>query len=209
MLLLVSGATKTLTKFAGNPHIGQLMTPQSGNKYREDMPVGVDNCAYSDWDEQKFIRMIDSLAGKKVLWVAAPDFLGDARVTSVLYDKWYQEIKVKRNLPIAYVLQDGLDEIGAPYYPYDAVFIGGTTEFKLGGYVRYFVNAAKQHGKLIHMGRVNSFERMKYAIDIGCDSVDGSGFSIEPDRKIAVFLKMIEQYKQNQDIFGGLNETAM
>lgn len=200
MIIFVSGATKSVKKYKSN-YIGQLMTPQDGNLYRGDaMLVAVDNCAYSNWDERKFVKLIDSLIGKKVCWVAAPDVVGDAVKTSKLYDFWYQEIKVKRGLPIAYVLQDGQDWIGLPF-DYDALFIGGTTEFKLGGYVRYCVTAAKEYGKWCHMGRVNSWGRLRYAIDIGCDSIDGSGFSIAPEEKIPVFLKTIQEYEQQQPLF--------
>lgn len=202
MIIFVSGATKSLIKHKGS-HLGQLMTPQDGNLYRGDeMPVAVDNCAYSNWDEVKFIRLIDSLVGKKVCWVAAPDVVGNASETMRLYDeRWYEEIKVKRGLPIAYVAQDGMDWIGNPAKEFDCLFIGGTTEFKLGGYVRYAVSMAKEYGKWVHMGRVNSWTRLRYAINIGCDSIDGSGFSIAPEQKIPSFISAIENYAKQMVLF--------
>jgi len=192
MIIFVSGATKSLKRHRC-AELGQLMTPQDGNLYRgEEMLVAVDNCAYSNWNEDKFIKLLDSLIGKNVVWVAAPDVVGNASETSMLYDdRWYEEIKIKRGLPIAYVAQDGMDWIGNPANDFDCLFIGGTTEFKLGGYVRYAVQSAKEHGKWVHMGRVNSLLRLRYAMRIGCDSIDGSGFSIAPEEKIPVFVKAI------------------
>jgi hypothetical protein len=199
MKLLISGASKTVSKYSHNPYIGQLMTPQAGNSYRFDIPTAADNAAYSNWDECKFIMMLDSLIGKELLWVSSPDVVGDAIATSELFDKWWVEIKQKRNLPISLVLQDGQEWIGLPDYDaFDAIFIGGTTGFKLGKYVRYSITKVKDMGKQVHMGRVNSFERLKYAMDIGCDSIDGTSMSMYPDVYIPKFLKFIEQYKRQE-----------
>lgn len=58
-----------------------------------------------------------------------------------------------------------------------AVFIGGTTEFKLGATARAITAEAKRRGKWVHMGRVNTAQRVRYAKQIGCDSFDGTTFS--------------------------------
>lgn len=36
---------------------------------------------------------------------------------------------------------------------------------------------AKERGLWVHMGRVNSYRRLRHARRIGCDSVDGGMFS--------------------------------
>jgi len=53
---------------------------------------------------------------------------------------------------------------------------GGTTAFKMGSVARSIIAKAKRRDKWVHMGRVNSRRRIQYASDVGCDSVDGSGF---------------------------------
>ena len=186
-----------LDKYKDNPYIGQLLCPQDGNLIRPHLPVAVDNSAFSDWDESKYIALLDKLQGYKVLWVSAPDVVGDAQATSRLYDKWMPEIR-KRGFPVALVLQDGQEWIGLPHPDdYDAIFIGGTTEFKLGAYARYCVQRVHEDGKLAHMGRVNSIRRAVYAYDIGCDSIDGSGYSRFP-QKVKPLLSALSNYKKHQ-----------
>lgn len=200
MIIFVSGATKTVKKCMGNPFIGQLITPRGRNKYIDGMLVAADNSAFSDWNEKRFMRMLDKLKGKELQFVAAPDVVGDAVATSRLYDHW-QPIISNHGFPVALVLQDGQEGIGLPAdWKYDAIFIGGTTAFKLGDYVRYLVGQTKEMGKWIHMGRVNSFRRVRYAYEIGCDSIDGTKFSIEPDAQIERYTRYMS-YLTKQAFF--------
>jgi len=47
-------------------------------------------------------------------------------------------------------------------------------DWKLGAAARALVADAKARGKWVHMGRVNSGKRLRYAEAIGCDSCDGT-----------------------------------
>lgn len=193
MKILVSGATKTMRRLAGHPNLGQLLTPQDGNSILAGMPYAADNAAYSNWDEGKFISLLNRLQGLSPMWVASPDVVGKAIETDRLLDKWWPEIKEKRGLPVALVLQNGQESIGLPAeWKFDAVFIGGDDAFKLGGYVRYIVEKMKKQGKPVHMGRVNSLKRVQYAFEIGCDSVDGTQFSMFSETYLPKFLRYLE-----------------
>ena len=64
-----------------------------------------------------------------------------------------------------------------PWPYFDALFIGGSTEFKMGDVAQGLVRYARARSKWVHMGRVNSFRRVRYAKAIGCNSVDGTKFS--------------------------------
>jgi hypothetical protein len=56
----------------------------------------------------------------------------------------------------------------------DALFVGGSTQWKLGPSAEALVAEAKARGKWVHMSRVNSARRIRYAASIGCDSIDGT-----------------------------------
>ena len=158
------------------------------------MPFAADNAAYSNWDEGKFFKLLDRLQGKSPLWVAAPDVVGNAKETDELFAKWWPEIKQKRKLPIALVLQNGQENIGFPaHWRYDAIFIGGDDAFKLGQYARWSVDSHRKMGKWVHMGRVNSWKRLQYALEIGCDSIDGTAFSMYPEVYIPRTLRYLER----------------
>lgn len=86
--------------------------------------------------------------------------------------------------PAALVAQDGLEHLDVPWDDFDALFIGGSTEWKLGKAAARLVAEAKRRGKHVHMGRVNSRRRWSYAEHIGCDSVDGTFLAFGPDANL-------------------------
>ena len=116
------------------------------------------------------------------LFVVLPDVIGNAKETMRLFMRWQSIVHDDLGLPRAYVLQDGLDSVGVPWDHTEAIFIGGTTRFKLCKRVANTVAEAKDRGKWVHMGRVNTPDRAAYAWSIGCDSFDGSQFGRFPQR---------------------------
>ena len=57
----------------------------------------------------------------------------------------------------------------------------GTTGWKLGPAAGRLAQQARQHGLWVHMGRVNSLRRLRYAHSIGCHSADGTCLAFCPD----------------------------
>jgi hypothetical protein len=55
------------------------------------------------------------------------------------------------------------------------------------------MHEAKRRGKWVHVGRVNSRERVRWCVANGADSVDGSGFSYHPDTNIPKGLDWIAE----------------
>jgi hypothetical protein len=195
--LLVSGATRTLRRLGPSPRLGFLLTPRAGNGVEAikdlGMPWAADNSAFSGFDEGRFVRMLDRVAGVPgCLWVAAPDVVADAARTLDLFDAWQPRI-AGRGLPVALVGQDGLEVLEVPWDRMDALFLGGSTEWKLGEHARRLAGEARAREKLVHCGRVNSRRRIRHAAAIGCDSVDGSCFSRWPDTKITPALRWLEE----------------
>jgi hypothetical protein len=89
--------------------------------------------------------------------------------------------------PPALVAQDGLTPARTPWAELQGgLFIGGTTEWKLSDEARTLVAIAKAKGLHVHMGRVNTKQRLRLAQRWGVDTVDGSGFSQWPDTNIAI-----------------------
>jgi hypothetical protein len=90
------------------------------------------------------------------------------------------------------VAQDGLTVAAVPWAAIDALFIGGTTDWKLGAEARDLAGYAQTRGTWVHMGRVNSRRRLHYAERIGCSSVDGTAFSRWPDIKLTKGLDWVQ-----------------
>jgi hypothetical protein len=157
-------------------HIGRLQLPRSADSPRDGEIWAADNGAYSGFDETAFLRMLDRLEPWRdtCLFVACPDVVGSHSLTLDLFDLWAPRLQ---KWPLALVAQNGLTPEAVPWWRIDALFIGGTTEFKLSPKAAALVREAKQREKWVHMGRVNTIRRMVYANSIGVDSIDGTSFS--------------------------------
>lgn len=179
MYILVSGATKTVTRLLErHENLGVLVTPNDGNAFPPASVVwAADNSAFSGFDDVKFRRFLDRLQGRPdCLWLTAPDVVGDAEQTFALWREWSPRIREKGLRP-ALVAQDGLRVADVPWSEVGAIFIGGSTRYKLGEAAAEIVGEANRRNVWTHMGRVNSARRILFAAAIGCRSVDGSGFS--------------------------------
>ena len=118
--------------------------------------------------------------------------VGDAAATLTRSAPWLSRIR-GLGFPVAYVAQDGLPESSVPWDDIDALFIGGSTEFKLGPVAADAVAEAKQRGKWVHMGRVNSRKRLRYAASIGCDSADGTYLVFAPEKNLSNMLRWLDE----------------
>lgn len=167
---------------------GSLATPESGNDMkiaaRLGMPWALDNGCFKTYDPPGIVRMLRRFRGVSgCKFAVVPDVVCDHDSTLLLFRAWigtYQRL----GYPAAFVLQNGVSINAVPWGSVAAVFIGGDTPFKFCDLVRELVGEAKQRGKWVHMGRVNSIRRIQYANSIGCDSIDGTGFSMIPKQKI-------------------------
>jgi hypothetical protein len=179
MKLLVSGASAEVNKHRGNQHLGLLAVPAAGNApdHYQGWTWAADNGAFSGFNETAFLQMLDALQDVPgCLFVACPDVVGNAGATLRLFSEWTPRLRAD-GWPVALVAQDGLTVEATPWDALDALFIGGSTEWKLGEAAALLVADAKHRGKWVHMGRVNGGRRVAYAARIGCDSIDGSGWS--------------------------------
>lgn len=210
MKLLVSGATATLDRHAGHPQLGRLITPDNGNAVEGLMSwefVGADNSTLGQFGVRPdyLLRMWDRLAVLRppgLRFVACPD---DARKTSegievtwpgtlALWRCWRDALMVRR-LPAAIVLQDGATVDTVPWEEISAVFVGGTTTWKLSKAAALLIRVAHKKGKWTHVGRLNTMGRLAHFDPLPVDSFDGTQFSMFPDTYIPRWLHRLK-YKQ-------------
>lgn len=139
----------------------------------------MDNGAFTGFDADKFRRQMDRMQGlPKCQFVVVPDVVANHIETLKLYHAWHAEIR-DRGYPRAFVLQNGVALDTVPYDLCEAVFIGGTTAFKSAASTQAIVREAKRRNKWVHIGRVNTPNRVIYSMKIGCDSWDGTTYAID------------------------------
>lgn len=123
-------------------------------------------------------------------FAVAPDVVADAAATLERSLPWLDGIR-DLGLPPAYVAQNGIAETEVPWDLFDVLFLGGDDDFKLGAEGRRAAAEALARGKSVHMGRVNSLKRIRYASAIGCSSVDGTIIARAPDIRLPEVLSWI------------------
>lgn len=178
--------------------LGYIDTPSQGNRRPEGVVWCADNGCFSDrWDAARWWAWLVANAGDAAtcLFAVAPDVVGDAEATHRRAAPWLARIRAL-GYPVAYVAQDGAERLELPWAEFDVLFIGGSTEWKLGQHARTVVDAAKHRGKWVHMGRVNSQRRFDYARAIGCDSCDGTFLTFGPDTNLPQLLAWTRSVEQ-------------
>jgi hypothetical protein len=179
-LILVHTAHPQALEHAGDG-FGRLLSPRHFGRVADTAAAGIpwaaDNDCFQRLDVPAYRRMLAAVAGLPgCRFIVAPDVVGDWLGTRARWDEWAGEVAATGQPP-AYVIQDGQPADAVPWDNLGALFVGGTTAYKLSPDAEQLGREAKARGLWLHMGRVNSRRRFDYARATGCDSVDGSGFS--------------------------------
>jgi len=184
-------------------YIGFIDTPLQGNVRPPGIAWCADNgCFGKGFNEDNWWGWLQRHAGEAgTCWFAtAPDVVGDAEATLARSRPWLPRIRAL-GYRAAYVAQDGSDEFPPPWGEFDVLFLGGTTEFKLGPVARELVAEGRRRGVPSHMGRVNSHRRYRYAETIGCASVDGTHLTFAPDRTLPELLGWVRSIRDELPLF--------
>ena len=120
-----------------------------------------DNCAFTgQFDGPRFLTWLEGMTPHRAtcLFVAVPDVVGDVAATLRLWREWQSRMA---GWPLAYVAQDGSETHAIPDDA-DAVFIGGSTAWKLSRGAEAVIMAAQARGLHVHIGRVNYWKRYRH-----------------------------------------------
>lgn len=174
--------------------LGVLLTPNMGNRPSLKGALwAADNGLYAGPDkparpfgEVEFARFKALLerAGPDIdgcLFAVVPDAPRDAAGTSARWLEWAPRFRAElpAGTPLAFVGQDGHRISDIPWDELDALFIGGSDEWKLGP-AELLVAEARRRGKWVHLGRVNSAKRLRLAFRFRADSADGTYIAFGP-----------------------------
>lgn len=183
--------------------VGQLLTPLTRYRLRSDT-FAIDNGGFKKLDIPglKSLLKREEANKSKCLFVSIPDIVGSAQRTIELFNHFHAHDEFS-GWKLAFVCQDGQESLPIPWDLIDAVFIGGSTSWKISAYVEQIIKTAKVLGKHVHAGRVNTPERWSWFEDQGVDSADGTGLarythmreaiSNRSEAKASAFFDMMEE----------------
>ena len=188
MIYLLPSLSKIQTHIVEkSENFGLLLTPSSGIR-QHFLDVGsifaAENECFTKGDKFDLSKYLDFLRRlipfqNNCLFATAPDVVADAKATWERSEKVLEQI---RNLgfPAALVAQDGMEDLPIHWHKFDALFVGGSTAWKLSENSFWLIREAKKRGKWAHLGRVNSKMRLRIAEQAGCDSADGTYLAFAP-----------------------------
>jgi hypothetical protein len=184
--------------------IGAMDTPAQGNELPSGAPWAADNGCYGKGypGDPIWLSWLASRPRRRgpCLFAVAPDVVADAAATLWRSAPHLPVIRA-HGYRAALVAQNGLEVLEVPWTDFDVLFIGGDTAWKLGPHARRLAYEAKRRGKHVHMGRVNSLRRLRYAAAIGCDSADGTYVKWGPDINLPKVLGWVRDLDTQTALF--------
>lgn len=211
MLYFGTASTERVRDAMRADYLGQIITPAAGNRYEEYVRFIVDNGKYSNAypGDLGYLRMLEGLSDyrSRCQFAVAPDVVADHDGTLALSWPMLRPIRevVGR---VALCAQNGATPEDMPWDYIDAVFLAGIVEcvpcgwvpaietlpqtncrhcgrqlaeWKVSDMAAAITVEAKLRGKWVHMGRVNSEQRIQRAREMGVDSGDGTYITYGPD----------------------------
>jgi len=161
----------------GGLEVEQLFTPLTRRAPQNPRAYfAIDNGAFASFDSHRFVNLLAIHAPRRdrCRFVAVPDVPYDARRTLEVFDHWQPLLP---EWPLAFVCQDGQEHLPIPWAKIQALFIGGSSNWKLSPHAIACIKAALAMGKWVHVGRINTPGRYESFRELGCDSCDGTGLA--------------------------------
>jgi hypothetical protein len=160
---------------SASPTKKHRMQPRPGTEWALDNGVFGAWENGREWDEEPFYAYLSDYSYHLPLWAVVPDWVADRERTLELWAEHAPAVRAY-GVPLAFVCQDGMDERDVPADA-DIIFIGGTTSWKwdtLPGWCEKFPR--------VHVGRVNTYNLLWEARELGVESCDGTGWFRHPKR---------------------------
>lgn len=187
MTVFLSGAINATVLANPRPDLGLMLSPGMGNNVAplQFWPHALDNGCYAQGESFVPGDWLEWLAGlrryrERTLFAVAPDVVGNAEATYARSLPYLPTIR-QLGFPAAFVTQDGCTSALVPWGACDVVFVGGSDDWKLSEASWALVNEAKRRGLWVHMGRCNSWRRLRACVIADVDSVDGTYLAFGPD----------------------------
>lgn len=204
-MIYLSGAIPAAMLNHPRADLGVMLQPGGRSGIAKDavkfMTWAADNACFALGDRFDAGDWLEWLAGLRdirqgCLFAVAPDVVGDAVATLERSAPYLGTIR-QLGFPAAFVTQDGCTTDLVPWDQIDALFVGGTTDWKLSEPSYALIAEARRRGLWTHMGRVNSLKRLESANSSNFDSADGTFVRFGPDRNLPKVYDWLDSLQEN------------
>lgn len=197
-MLYLSGSLNQTALNRQRPDLGVMVQPGGGSGIGRGplqfLRWGADNGCFAQgerFDAGDWLEWLASLRQyrRRCVFAVAPDVLADPLATWERSSPYIATIR-QLGFPPAYVSQDGETRWPGGIA---CLFIGGTDAWKLSEASYELARKAKSAGLWVHMGRVNSMQRLRAAHISEIDSADGTFVKYGPDRRLPELCDWLDQ----------------
>lgn len=208
-LYLTPPSTESIRRQIQAGLLGMIATPAQGNRIPDGAWWAADNGVFggSYPGDAEYLAWLSRLRrfAPRCLFATAPDVVANHWATVNRSFDMLQRIR-DLGFPVAFVAQDFMETCAWDLWDdIDCLFIGGSTRWKLSAEAASLARCARSVGKHVHMGRVNSFKRFRYAADeVEAHSVDGTFLTYAPDRLLASVLGWRVRTRQQMSLFDSI-----
>ena len=186
------------------PDLGLMLQPGMGNA---TAPLAfwswaADNGCFAQGDAFVPGDWLEWLAGlrryrERCLFAVAPDVVMDAEAT-LARSRPYLPVIRHLGFKAAFVTQNGCTSELVPWDELDVLFVGGDDAWKLSEGSWQLCGEARERGKRVHVGRVNSFRRLKACAISGVDSADGTYLRFGPDVNWPTLMGWLDRINRDE-----------
>jgi len=137
----------------------------------------LDNGAFRAWgkgypfDEYVFLRTLSKCLelGLDLDFIVCPDIVRGGMRSLEFSLRWSDRIPCDK---LALAVQEGMEEdaVESVLDRFSYVLIGGADDWAK------WVKVARRNGKKCHIGKAGNLDRLRYALELGVDSVDSTNF---------------------------------
>lgn len=170
-----------------------MITPRMRQRPGPDQLWAADNGRYAspgDYTDAGYLDWLARMPVDRCLFATAPDSWGNAAQTLADSIPLLPRIRAL-GYRAALVAQPHMAVDDVPWELVDVLFIGGPNSWQHSDQLRELAAAARARGVWVHMGRVNSLRRLRYAAAIGCSSADGTVLAFDPGRPMGRWAQLV------------------
>lgn len=210
MMVMPSNSSSSQVHFWAGRYpgrIGWLVGPSAMTKtrFRKWMPFALDNDAFAafksgtPWPDRPWVEMLETVKGSGYTprWVLVPDVVADRAATLRAWERW-SPVAAGYGWPLAFAVQNGMTPADVPPAA-EVIFVGGVGDWKWQSLPEWC-----RTGRRIHVGRVNSVDRLLVCDRLGVESVDGTGWmrdTMEGIRMRELDAWLAGQITEHPDLF--------
>lgn len=200
LYLATSPCEPAVADLLSRRRIGLMCQPASNPPVAGWLWAADNGCFSPGWDQTKWEEWLGRDMPKAgCLFAVVPDVVANAEATLGRFAVFADQVRNLR-YPVAFVAQDGQENLSVPWDDLDCLFIGGSTEWKLGEHAHGLAREARERGKWVHVGRVNSEKRFKsWAGD--ADSCDGTFVARGPRVNTPRLVRWLDAHEARPQIW--------